>query len=181
MKRILLVLLAVTMIASVAMAGEREKGSDDKGIKWLTIDEVQVAMKKKPKKVYVDIYTDWCGWCKVMDKKTFSNPAVIKYMNDNFYAVKLDAERKDSVRFAGKMYGYEPQYRANTLAVEMLQGRMSYPTSVIYAENNFQMPQVIPGYLEVGNMEMILKYIAEDHFKNKSFEDFQKEFKPSWN
>src|SRR5690606_20911058 len=93
---------------------------DTTAINWLTIDEVQVAMKKQPKKVYMDVYTDWCGWCKVMDRKTFSNKDVIKYMNKHFYAVKFNAERQDSIRFLGKWYGFQPENRANALAVELM-------------------------------------------------------------
>uniref|UniRef100_A0A3Q2YUK7 Spermatogenesis-associated protein 20-like TRX domain-containing protein n=1 Tax=Hippocampus comes TaxID=109280 RepID=A0A3Q2YUK7_HIPCM len=49
------------------------------------------------KKVFIDIYTDWCGWCKKMDKDTFQNPEVAAYMNENFLMVKMDAEGKDPI------------------------------------------------------------------------------------
>src|SRR6185437_9293273 len=102
------------------------------GIHWITsMDELQAKMQKEPKKVYIDIYTGWCGWCKKMDASTFTNPSLIKYMNRNFYAVKFDAERKDAFTFQGKEYHYEAQYKANTFAVELLKGQMGYPTGVI--------------------------------------------------
>ncbi|RYF85706.1 MAG: DUF255 domain-containing protein, partial [Chitinophagaceae bacterium] len=142
-------------------------------------DEVQVAMKKQPKKVFMDVYTDWCGWCKVMDKKTFSHPDVIRYINKNFYAVKLNAEQKDSLFFMGKMYGYAPEHRANMLAAELMRGQMSYPTSIIL-EENFQNPQAIPGYLDVKTIEKILKYLGENIYKTKQFPEFEKEFIATW-
>lgn len=187
MKRILYFLLVFTLVATTARAGDKNKKNNAKHtesvdsleINWLTIDEVQVEMNKKPKKVFIDVYTNWCGWCKVMDKKTFSNPDVIKYMNQNFYAVKFNAETQDSIRFMGKMWGFVPQYRANTLAAELLRGKMSYPTSVIL-EENFQNPQPIPGYLDVPTIEKVLKYLGENIYKTQKFEDFDKSFTPSW-
>jgi thioredoxin-related protein len=191
MKRVLFAVLAVMLCAQTLEAGEKNKKGKASGaaeaakpddsteIHWMTLDEVQVAMKKQPRKVFFDVYTDWCGWCKVMDKKTFSNKEVIKYMNKNFYAVKLNAERQDSVMFMGKLYGFVPGYRANQLAVDLLGGRMSYPTSVIL-EENFQNPAPIPGYLDVTMMEKILKYLGENIYKSKQFPDYEKEFVASW-
>ena len=190
MKRILLVALAILALSPALMAGDKKKKKKDEAkitavaddttaINWLTIDEVQVAMKKQPKKVYMDVYTDWCGWCKVMDRKTFSNKDVIKYMNKHFYAVKFNAERQDSIRFLGKWYGFQPENRANALAVELMGGRMSYPTSVIL-EENFQRPAPIPGYLNVPTMEKILKYIAENINRTTQYPDYEKTFTPSW-
>src|SRR6202008_4671840 len=96
MKQVTTLLLTIVLCANTVFAGEKGKGE---GIKWMNWDDVQVAMKKKPKKVWVDVYTDWCGWCKVMDKKTFSHPEVIKYMNEHFYAVKFNAESKEDIMF----------------------------------------------------------------------------------
>ena len=189
MKSILLLVLAVCTLSPAMLAGDKKKKSkknktetkadDSTEIHWMTLDEVQVAMKKKPRKVYMDVYTDWCGWCKVMDKKTFSHKEVIRYMNKNFYAVKLNAERQDSVMFMGRMYGFVPAYRANQLAVDLLGGRMSYPTSVIL-EEHFQNPAPIPGYLDVTMMEKILKYLGENIYKTKQFPEYEKEFVATW-
>lgn len=148
-------------------------------IQWLSLDDVQVAMKKKPKKVWVDVYTGWCGWCKVMDQKTFSNPEVIKYVNEHFYMVKVDAEQKEDIRFMGKMYSYLPERRVNAFAMELLQGQLSYPSGV-FMEENFQNPQIVPGYLDVANFEMIIKYLGQGAYKNTKFEDWQQSFKASW-
>lgn len=189
MKHLWLIILIVFACSSSVSAGDKKKKSpeenkleatnDSTEIHWMTIDDVQVAMKKQPKKVFVDVYTDWCGWCKVMDKKTFSNKEVIKYMNKNFYAVKLDAERKDSVMFLGKLYGFVPGYRANQLAIDLLGGRMSYPTSVIL-EEQFLNPAPIPGYLDVATIEKILKYLGENIYKSKQFPEYEKEFVATW-
>lgn len=180
MKKILLLILALVTTSPAIMAQNKKKASKEATeIKWMTISEVEAAMKKKPKKVFVDVYTDWCGWCKVMDKKTFSNAHVIRYLNDNFYAIKLNAEQKDSIHFQGKSYGFVPEYRANMFAIELLRGQMYYPSSVIM-EAGFQNPQAIPGYLDVATMEKVLKYIGEDFYKTKQYPEYEKEFQSSW-
>jgi thioredoxin-related protein len=190
MKRLVLLSLAcLLLLPSCYAEGRNKKKSadaasagavvDDKEIHWMNIDEVQVAMKKQPKMVWIDVYTDWCGWCKRMDKTTFSNPNVIKYMNEHFYAVKLDAEQKTEIRFMGKMYPFVEGQRANAFATQLLQGQMSYPTSV-FMEANFQNPMPIPGYQDVKNIEMILKYLAEGLYKNTSFDKYAAAFTPTW-
>jgi thioredoxin-related protein len=148
-------------------------------INWLSIDDLQTKMKEKPKKVYMDMYTDWCGWCKKMEASTFTNPDVIKYMNENFYCVRFNAERKDTFRFMGTAYYYDPGKKANTLAINLMKGTMSYPTSIIM-EERYQNPQPIPGYQDVKTMEMILKYFGDNIYKSKQWPDYQKDFKGTW-
>lgn len=158
---------------------------NNKEIHWITsIDELQAKMAQNPKKVYVDIYTGWCGWCKRMDVTTFSNPDLIKYMNLNFYAVKFDAERQDPIHFQGKEYHFEPQFRANTWAVDLMKGnnpsvQMSYPTTIFMLEN-FQNPTPIPGYMTAPQLEVILTYFGDNAYKHVKWEDYQKTYKPTW-
>jgi thioredoxin-related protein len=183
MKRVLLFVVAVVMISPVIVAWKSTAPPPPKEtseINWITsIDELQAKMQQEPRKVYMDIYTGWCGWCKKMDASTFSNPSLVKYMNRNFYAVKLDAERQDVIHFLGKEYKYEPQYKANTFAVELMKGQMSYPTSIIMMEN-FQNPMPIPGYHDVKEMETILSYFGDNAYKHQAWDAYQKGYKPTW-
>jgi thioredoxin-related protein len=66
-------------------------------IKWMTFNEAIEAQKKTPKPIFMDVYTDWCGPCKMLDKNTFQNPAVADYVNQNYYAVKFNAEGTESI------------------------------------------------------------------------------------
>ena len=160
---------------SVVAAAPKEA----EGIHWLTLKETEAKMREKPKKVFIDIYTGWCGWCKRMEATTFQNPALIKYINNNFYAMRFDAETHESFQFNGKEYHFEPQYKANTFAVELLKGQMGYPTSVFMMEN-FQNPQVIPGYHPVKEMEMFLLYFGDNICMHKQMPDYQKTFVSTW-
>lgn len=176
MKQVNIFLLTFLLLANSVFAGEKGKQG---GINWLTWDDVQVEMKKKPKKVWVDVYTDWCGWCKVMDRKTFAHPEVIKYMNEHFYAVKFNAESTEDIMFLGKKYSFAPEHNANALAAQLMGGQMSYPTFV-FMEENFTGPSPIPGYQPVPQIEMILKYLAENKYKTVKFDEYSKTFTPTW-
>jgi len=182
MKRIILFALSFLMVCPMVFAERRNFVSapkEESHINWLSMDELQVKMKQQPKKVYMDMYTDWCGWCKKMEATTFSHPEVVKYMNDNFYCVRFNAERKDTFMFMYKAYYFDPAKRANTLAFELMQGKLTYPTSIIM-EERYQNPQPRPGYLKVSDMEMIVKYFGDNIYRSTKWEDHQKTFKGSW-
>jgi len=142
-------------------------------IKWYTIEQVQEMSVNQPRKIFVDVYTDWCGWCKKMDATTFQDPKIIKQLNDNFYAVKLDGEGKEDIRFKNRIYKFVPQGQRgyHELAAAFLQGKLSYPTTV-YLDENLNLIQPIPGYMTVSDLEPILIFLGEDLYKNQTWQEF---------
>ena len=193
MKQVAFFAAALLFISPVAFAGGKNNKKktetpqsavaaarmNDSEIHWMSLEQAEAAMKINPKRVWIDIYTDWCGWCKVMDKKTFSNPYVAQYMNEHFYSVRLNAEQQDSISFMGKKWGLVEGNRTNQLVIEMLGGNLTYPTG-IYMEENFKGAMPIPGYQDVAAMEMILKYLVQGINKTTPFPVYQKNFKASW-
>jgi len=172
-------LILVSFFFLLSPVAKAQSTVNKKQIQWRSVEEVEELMKTAPRKVYVDIYTDWCGWCKVMDSKTFSNPKVIEYLNTNYYAIHLNAERGDTITFQGKKYGRLPNSKTNELAADWMQNRLSYPTSIFF-EENFKAPQPVPGYLEVPMLEMILKYLGDAKNKQTPWEKYRSEFKGTW-
>lgn len=142
-------------------------------IKWYTIEEVQELNTDNPKKVFIDVYTDWCGWCKKMDATTFQDPKIVKILNEDFYAVKLDGEGQEIINFKNKDYKFIPQGRKgyHELAATLMNGKLSYPTTV-YLDEKLNMLQPIPGYMKVEDLEPILIYLGQDYYKNVSWKDF---------
>ncbi|MER3317695.1 MAG: DUF255 domain-containing protein [Allomuricauda sp.] len=144
-------------------------------INWISWEEaVQLSQTDaQPKKIFVDVYTDWCGWCKKMDKNTFQNPEVSKYMQDNFYMVKMDAEGKDPIKYQGKEFKFVPSGRRgyHELAAALLQGRMSYPT-VVFLDEQLNMLSPVPGYQQVEPFMQIAKYFGENIYKDKDWESY---------
>jgi len=130
------------------------------GLIWTTFDALPD--NKSKKKYLVDIYTDWCGWCKVMDKKTFTDPEIQAYLKENFHLIKFNAEQKESVSYKDKIYEWQAGNRNgyNTLAKELLGRRMSYPT-MVYLDENLNKIIAIPGYKKPHELIAELKAINE--------------------
>lgn len=147
-------------------------------VKWLTFEEAIALNKKNPKKILVDVYTNWCYYCKVMDKKTYSNPKVASYINTHYYPVKFNAEQKENLTYKKTTYKYIDKGRRgyNEFAVAILEGKLSYPTTVFF-DSKEQVITRLPGYLTVKNYEPILVYLAEDYYQTKEWEDFIKTYK----
>lgn len=164
--------LAILLISAFTFNKEEK-------VKWLTVAELQAAYNKNPKPILIDVYTSWCGWCKVMDRETYENDKVAGYVNEHYYAVKLDAERKDSVLWAGKKFGYNADNRVNDLAVYLLGGQMSYPTTV-FMPSLSDRPAPLAGYLKPNEIEAPLKYFGDGAYKTKNFPEFMKTFTNNW-
>lgn len=153
-----------------------QKTSELVEVKWYTWDEAVVLNQTNPKKIIVDVFTDWCGWCKKMDKSTFTSPEVAAYLAANFYPVKLNAEQKADIQFSGQRFAYvetENGRGVHTLAYALLDGKMSYPT-VVYLNEKYERIMISPGYKEPDGMLLELKFAAEERYLSQSFEDYKK-------
>jgi thioredoxin-related protein len=176
MKKNTLLVLASTLFL---FSFTKVKSTGKEKINWLTMDEVNVKMKSDPKPVIIDLYTDWCYWCKVMDKKTYTNSKVISYINQHFYAVKLNAETKDAVKWDNKNYVYNSGNKVNDFALYVTQGQLAFPNTVIFPEMQ-NPPAAIPGFMEPKEIEVILKYFGEGIYKKQNFNQYSANFKSTW-
>lgn len=148
-------------------------------VQWISLPQLQERMARQPKPVLVDLYTDWCGWCKVMDKKTYARTEVAQYINTHFYAVKINAESREAMTWQGKTYQFNGQAGIHNLAIQLTRGQLSFPHTIFVVPGEPQ-PQAIPGYLEVPDMELLLKYFGEGRYGKEDFSAYQKKFSPSW-
>ena len=167
--KILFTLLVSTLLTSSLFA---------QTINWMSWDEAVAANQKEPRLIFVDTYTDWCGWCKRMDQTTFKHPAIVKYMNEHYYAVKLDAEMKDTILFNGHMFvNQNPDAKrgTHTLAASLLDNKMSYP-SFVFLNEQFQRLQIVPGYQQPKQFEIYMRYFNEAIPKGQNQEQFMANF-----
>ena len=147
-------------------------------INWMTIEEAEAAVKKEPKKIFIDVYTDWCGYCKKMDAKTFKDKELIEYLNKEFYCVKLDGEDKNTLIFKETEFNFVAKGRRgyNELPANFLKGKLSYP-SFVYLNKELEILLVMPGYREAKEMLPIVTYLGDDIYKEMKWEAYVKESK----
>ncbi|WP_320052359.1 DUF255 domain-containing protein [uncultured Acetobacteroides sp.] len=164
------------LFAALMLLAFASKAQEPSPIRWMTIEEALSASEKNPKKIIVDIYTDWCGWCKVMDRETFSTPAVASYITENYYAVKLNAEKQGSFTYKGKVYSLETTNgrSINTFVLAISNGSIGYPTTA-YLDESQNVLTLLSGYQKPQQLLPILKYLKADLYKSMSFEDFMKQ------
>jgi thioredoxin-related protein len=153
--------------------------ADTQNVNWLTWEEALELNQKEKRKFLVDVYTDWCGWCKKMEATTFSDEKISEYINENYYAVKFNAEQKSDIIYNNKVYQYVGGFGikgVHELAKEIMRGKVSYPT-VVFINSNLEVIQPIPGYQDVDNFEMIMTFFAEEQYMNKPWNQFVADYK----
>jgi thioredoxin-related protein len=145
-------------------------------VQWMSLEQAMEKLKTEKRKVFIDVYTDWCGWCKVMDRETFSDPKVAEILNKNFYAVKFNAEQKEDIVFKGKTFKYVENGRYHELAAALLNNQLSYPTVVFLDEDlNGLMP--LPGYRKAPEFHKIIQFIGENHYKTQKWNEWESVYK----
>jgi thioredoxin-related protein len=147
-------------------------------LNWMSIEEAAGKLKQEQRPVLIDLYTTWCGWCKQMDKKTYSNKQVSQYLREKFYPVKVDAETHAAIQWNGKTYQFNANYRAHEFALYLAHGQLEFPTTIIIPPGGE--PQAIPGYMEPKELELLVKYFGEGKYGKMSFDEYQKSFKATW-
>ena len=156
----------LSLVLLSCQAQPQENTIETATIKWYTFEEAVALAEKNPKNIFIDFYTSWCGWCKVMDKNTFADPTIAALMNKYFYPVKFDAEGKDPVNFKGKTYNFVAQGNRgyHELAASIMQGQMSYPT-FIFLTPAFEIISPVQGYVKKEDFEPIVSYLGQDLYK----------------
>ena len=149
MNKLLFSLIALgTVLITASFVLPEEEVKKEQGINWVTIEEAQELTQQEPRKIIMDIYTDWCGWCKKMDKTTFSDEKVVAYVNENFYAVKFNAEADKTFSFKGQEFTNPEFTRALRVG--------GYPTTVFFSED-FGKFQPVSGYRKAGEFLKMLE------------------------
>lgn len=172
MKKLLFLFFLFPLLASAQVQENK--------INWITWDEVEAKMEKEPRKVIVDVYTKWCGPCKMMSQTTFHDPEIVSYINDHYYAIKFDAEGPETVNFKGVEYkneDYDPNKSGRngthdlTRAIAPVNGRIAYPT-IVYLNEDFKKLTGVQGFQRPHQLMPILSFFAEDAYKEMTWEEY---------
>jgi len=172
------VLIVLLFIGSMTVFSQEK-------INWMSMDEALALQSKNPKKIIMDVYTTWCGPCKLLDKNTFGNTDVIKFINKNYYAVKFNAEGTSEITYNGKLYD-NPDYQEGrkgknsqhyfTRALKI----KGYPT-IVFFNNDGGFIQNVVGYKTPDKLEIYLKMMANDDYltltTTEAWQEYQNNFK----
>lgn len=154
-------------------------------IKWMTMNEALAAQKKQPKKIFMDAYTTWCGPCKLLDRNTFTNEDVIKYINKHYYPVKFNAEGTEEVKYREHTFtnpDYDPERKGRNSTHQFARAMKitGYP-SLIFFDEKGDLIGPIPGYRTPLQLELFLKLFVKEDYKKittpEAFQNYSENFK----
>ena len=167
-------------LGSVCLLGQPAKvlESHSGPVNWLTFEEAVELSKKEKKLIFIDVYTTWCGPCKMMDKHTFSDSSVARILNTNFYPVKLNAEQREDISFMGDTFKFVANGASgyNQLAAALLNNKLQYP-SFVFMNEELKIIQVISGFHQPPQFHPIVQFIGEGHFKKMKWDAWQSVYK----
>lgn len=170
-----IILVAQSFITKLQTPADELKGP----VKWYTFSEAVALQKKNPRPILVDVYTSWCGPCKMMSANTFGNEIIAKYLNEHYYPVKFNAETRDTVVFNGFTFANKnPEGTARPVhdfAVSILDGKLSYP-SIVFLNEDIKKLHTVVGYYKADQFEPYLKFFGSGKYKDTKWEDFLKTF-----
>ncbi len=148
--------------------------SSQNKVEWLSWDDAISQHKQNPKKLYIDIYTEWCGWCKKMDKSTFTDPGIVELLNTEYYPIKFDAEQSQTIQFNGHEFIYRPNGKrgVHELAISLTNSQLTYPSFVMLDET-FARILISPGYKDADGVMKELLFGVDEAYKHSSFEDYK--------
>jgi thioredoxin-related protein len=153
-------------IATVFARDDHDTTGTKSTLQWRTFDAGFAEAKKSGKKVLVDVFTEWCVWCKRLDKNVYGDSKVADYLNEHYITVKLNPETNTKVTYRDTVYS----------AAQFAQGFgvTGYPT-ILFFEPDGKPINRLGGYADANRFLPIIRYIGEDFYKKMSWDDFQKE------
>lgn len=152
-----ILLVCLLVIASAFTVKSFVKENEISSKEWTSVEKAVTLAKADQKKILIDVYTDWCKWCKVMDEKTFSDPKVSEFLASNFHLAKFNAEQKEIIKFNGKEYAFNKNGRRgyHEFAVDILNGQLAYPSLVVF-DSQLNKLEVIRGFKSAEDLMDIL-------------------------
>lgn len=161
MKRVL-----PALILLLAVFAPQARAAATSATPWRAWDAGMAEAEKSQRPILVDVYTDWCGWCKRMDRDVYTRPEIRDYLSKNFVMVKLNAEANDAARYEGR--SWTSRSLASRFQVT------GYPTTIFLRANGEHLAN-LPGYIAADRFLLLLRYVGEGAMdRGVTFEDFSR-------
>lgn len=170
-----LMILVLALLPAAAWSPAVQQGG---AVEWLSFGEAIERHGKEPRKILVEVYTKWCVFCKKMDKSTLLNAKVSEFISNKFYAVRLDAETRDTIRYRDKVFVLDRSVGPNgthELALALLEGRAAYP-GFVFLDDSLQMLEPVIGYKTAEDFEPYLRYYGDNHYRSMNWKAFLKKY-----
>jgi len=167
--------LLSTFLFNMEAEAQRFKEPAEIGeIKWVTFKELKKLQRKNPRIVMIDFYTPWCPPCKMLNKYTFRDKRVADYVNENFYAIKFNAQHDGKIKYRGKKYtnptfdaakGQKKRNSRHELAKDF--GVSAFPT-IVFLDEEYKEFKRIKGFKKADKFVPFLKKLIEENTENAS-------------
>jgi len=182
-KIIALQVLMLILFLSLSLKLLPAQDSENISINWMKMEDAVNTSTSQPRKLFIYIYSDNCGWCKRMNDVSFSDSVIANYINDHFYPVKINSSFKEDITLGSRTYKYIPADPSKNipshheLVATLLNGRMAYP-AISFINEKMEYMGVEFGFKNPPLLEAWLHFIAGNEFlKTPDFSTFQSTFK----
>jgi len=144
-------------------SGEAKATKDAKKLEWLAFDAAAEKASKQNKHLIVDVYTTWCGWCRVMERETYGNPEVADYLNSNFVLAKVNGESANKLHWRGEELS-ERQFARKV-------GVTGYPATY-FMKPDAEMLGGVPGFIRPPDFMVYTRYVATRWYQKGNIKEY---------
>jgi len=180
------VLLALVAWTIPAIADEQSGAAiaEAPELDWLKLDAALKTADREGKHIMVDVYTDWCTWCKKLDRDTYGDPAVRQVLAESYISVKLKGDSDAPLNVKGQpkkegdrtMVQFVPTEQPVTTERQLTRGAFrvtGFPTIMFLAADG-KVITSLPGYKDAVAFRNILNFIKDDLYEVMTYQDYLK-------
>lgn len=154
---------SIVFISPPQAYGQKKSPVKKTELKWTDMETAIKNAADQDKPVMVDVYTDWCGWCKKMDKEVFNNPDVSESLSKLFMLAKVNGESREKITYKDK--------KTDGVGIAQGFGIRGYP-SLIFLDAKGDLLTLIPGYVDAEKFLPIVKFLGDKHYETMEWEAY---------
>lgn len=157
--------LLITLALGLPGVAESQKAAPTRGadVQWTNLELAVAKAADQNKAILVDVYTDWCGWCKKMDKEVFADPAVSEVLAKSFATAKVNGESRESFTFKGQ--------KTDGVGIARAFGVRGYP-ALIFLDAKGEMLTMIPGFMDAQKFLPVVLFIGNKEYEKMEWEAY---------